>query len=235
MSVALITGTGRGIGCSFAKLLLNKKWIVYGFSRTNKIQHPNFYFNNINLEDVSSLTDVSFPKLKNNTKVLLVNNAAKIGSITSLEKKISNEIISEYNLNIISPTIICKEFLYKYKANPKTILNISSGAAKNSISGWSTYCSSKAALDMLTNVISSEKHVNLKVFSIYPGIVNTSMQNQIRNAKESDFPLIKKFIDYHTNNILESPEKIAEKLYYIVENKSSFTKNSLSLRDVNIC
>ena len=41
--------------------------------------------------------------------------------------------------------------------NKKMIINISSGAANNSIASWSTYCATKAALDRLTDVIAEEK------------------------------------------------------------------------------
>ena len=60
------------------------------------------------------------------------------------------------------------------------------------------------------------------------------MQNQIRNTKKENFPLVEKFIEYYKNNILEAPEYIAEKLYYIIENNKIFTKNFISLRDINI-
>ena len=42
--VGLITGTGGGIGKATAELLLKKDYLVFGYSRTNKINHPNFTF-----------------------------------------------------------------------------------------------------------------------------------------------------------------------------------------------
>ena len=69
---------------------------------------------------------------------------------------------------------------------------------------------------------------------ISPGVVDTSMQDQIRNTKKENFPIVEKFIDYYNNSILESPEYIAKKLYYIIENDEVFTRNLISLRDINI-
>ena len=45
--VALITGTSKGLGLSLTKILLKNNFTVYGYSRSNKLKNPNFYFNKI--------------------------------------------------------------------------------------------------------------------------------------------------------------------------------------------
>ena len=87
---------------------------------------------------------------------------------------------------------------------------------------------------MLTQVITEENHENLTVFSVHPGIVDTNMQKKIRETKPDLFPLLSKFTNYYTNNELENTETVAKKLYYIIQNFAEFTKNILSIRDVNI-
>ena len=47
--VAIITGTGSGIGKGIAKLLLQKNYLVYGYSRNNQIKNQNFRFKKIDL------------------------------------------------------------------------------------------------------------------------------------------------------------------------------------------
>ncbi|MEE2954004.1 MAG: SDR family NAD(P)-dependent oxidoreductase [Bacteroidota bacterium] len=234
MNIALITGSSKGIGEAITKLLLNKKWIVYGFSRTNNIKHPNFYHTAVDLGDLTSLGGIILPQIKTDNTILLINNASKIGKIARLDKKLDSEISSEYNLNIISPTIMCNKFLAKYRSHYKIIFNISSGAAQYSIINWSTYCSSKAALEMLTNVIKNENHTNLKIFSVSPGIVDTDMQKQIRRTSKTNFPIVEKFRDYYKKNELESPKNIAEKLYHIFINIECFKANTLHLREIKV-
>ncbi len=230
---AFITGTSRGIGKAIAELLLNEKYKVFGYSRTNTIKHPNFMFTQIDLSNLKEVQKITLPKLEN-SEVLLINNAARIGEITPLNLKADVDIINDYNLNIICPTILCSKFINGFFKNKKVIINISSGAANSPITSWGTYCATKSALDSLTNVISEEKHDNLAVFSVHPGIVDTQMQAEIRKADADFFPLLSKFTNYYINNELEKPKIVAQKLLYIIQNHTKFYQNILSIRDVEI-
>jgi len=232
-TVALITGTGGGIGKAIAELLLKEGYLVFGYSRTNKINHPNFNFTNLDLSNITQVNNLVLPIISSNN-VILINNAATIGSIAPFDKKEISDIINEYNLNIVSPTVLCKKFITKYHDQKKLLLNIGSGAANSPIPSWSTYCATKAALDMLTKVIAEENHKNLKVFSIHPGIVDTNMQKTIRETNKDLFPLLSKFTEYHSKNELETATIAAQKIHYIIRNSNKFTKNILSIRDVNL-
>ena len=231
--VAFITGSSKGIGKAITELLLSENYIVFGYSRTNTIRHQNFTFTRINLSNLKEVKQLSFPKV-GNAEVLLINNAATIGEIMPLHLKDHTGIINDYNLNIISPTILCALFIRSFNQNKKLIINISSGASKNAIASWSTYCATKAALDRLTHVITEEKHRDLTVFSVSPAIVDTGMQAEIRDADVNFFPLLSKFTNYYNNNQLENTRTVAQKLLYIIQNRTKYHQNILSIRDVDI-
>ena len=231
--LALITGTGSGIGKALAELLLDKNYKVIGYSRTNQIIHINFTFIKIDLSNLGVTKKLVFPEA-NKSEVLLVNNAATIGTIVPFNKKKIKDTITEYQLNLIAPTLLSQKFISTYKENSKLLSNLGSGAANSPIPSWSTYCATKAGLDMLTQVIAEENHKNLTVFSVHPGIVDTNMQKKIRETKPDLFPLLSKFTSYYANNELENTETVAKKLYYIIQNFAEFTENILSIRDVNI-
>jgi len=232
--IALITGTGSGIGKTLAELLLRKSFKVFGYSRTNQIENKDFTFTKIDLGNLEEVKKIKFPKFDSSSSVILVNNAAAIGEIVPLDRKSETGIINDYNLNIITPTIFCKKLIQSYKLMNKLIINIGSGAANKAIASWSTYCATKSGLDMLTEVIAEEKHKNLNVFSIHPGVVDTKMQYEIRNSDKRYFYLLDKFLAYYTDGELENTQDTAKKIYYIIQNKDKFAVNIISLRDLKI-
>lgn len=62
-----------------------------------------------------------------------------------------------------------------------SVLTISSGAAHNAIEGWSAYCSSKAAVNMLNRALHLEEAENgIRAIGLSPGTVATEMQRTIK-------------------------------------------------------
>ena len=112
----------------------------------------------------------------------------------------------------------------------------SSGAGRHAIDAWGAYCASKAALDMFSETISEElkgrEIKNWKIYSIAPGVVDTNMQDEIRNAKPEDFLVKKKFIDLKNNNELANPTIVASKLYEIVTGKIITSEVKLDIRSL---
>ena len=232
---ALITGSSKGIGKELSLLLLKKGYTVFGYSRTNSIRHKNFHFNQIDLSSIQNLESINFPKLDEDEHVCLINNAGEIGEIDKFGNKKTNDIINEFNLNTVAPTILSNSFIRSYQdqSNHPIIINISSGAALRPIESWGTYCQSKAALDMLTKIINQE-HNSIKAYSIYPGVVDTEMQKKIRDTDIEKFALKDVFVEYFRNNELVDPKIISKKIYHILSNLDLFENNMISLRDLSI-
>ncbi|WP_298841377.1 SDR family oxidoreductase [uncultured Roseobacter sp.] len=62
-----------------------------------------------------------------------------------------------------------------------SVLTISSGAAHNAIEGWSHYCSSKAAVNMLNRCLHLEEADHgIRAIGLSPGTVATQMQREIK-------------------------------------------------------
>ena len=232
---ALITGSSKGIGKELSLLLLEKGYTIFGYSRTNSIRHKNFHFNQIDLSSIQNLESINLPKLDEDEHVCLINNAGEIGEIDKFGNKKTNDIINEFNLNTVAPSILSNSFIRSYQdqSNHPIIINISSGAALRPIESWGTYCQSKAALDMLTKIINQE-HNSIKAYSIYPGVVDTEMQKKIRDTDIEKFALKDVFVEYFRNNELVDPKIISKKIYHILSNLYSFEDNMISLRDLSI-
>ena len=105
----------------------------------------------------------------------------------------------------------------------KQIINISSGAAVSPYAGWSVYCTSKAAIDMMTKTIAAEQSAvknGVKCISIYPGVVDTNMQDQIRSTSVSDFKNVERFKELKTTNQLYSPAFVGKQIYELDHNQT---------------
>jgi len=62
-----------------------------------------------------------------------------------------------------------------------SVITISSGAASNPLEGWSHYCSSKAAVAMLTRCLHLEyADAGIRAMGLSPGTVATQMQKEIK-------------------------------------------------------
>ncbi len=64
-----------------------------------------------------------------------------------------------------------------------TLINISSGAATSTLEGWSHYCTSKAAVLMLTRMVDKEYRAQgIRSLGLSPGTVATDMQRVIKQS-----------------------------------------------------
>ncbi len=236
-----ITGTSKGIGKSLAEELLkdeNNK--VIGISRKNTLNHKNYNHITTDLSNLDDTESIFFPNIENASDIVLINNSGVISKIKRVGKLKTTEIINDYNVNILSPSVLINNFIKKYQAytNKRIILNISSGAGRHTIDAWSVYCAAKSALDMFSENINLEQSFypklnRINIFSVAPGVVDTSMQNQIRASSDNDFSELKKFVDLKKNNKLSSPEETAINLLKIIKNYDNFKNVLLDIRNLN--
>ncbi|MBK8553202.1 MAG: SDR family NAD(P)-dependent oxidoreductase [Ignavibacteria bacterium] len=209
------------------------------FSRSNEIESHNFEHFEIDLKDLNKVKFFDFPEFKNPKSLVLVNNSASASEIVHLGRRTSDNIIENYNVNIVSPSLLMNNFLMKYQSVncKKIIMNISSGAAYRPIESWSTYCATKAALAMISEVTDVEQKLKhpenpVHIFSVGPGVVDTQMQTHIRGVSPDDFSMVGQFIEFHEKNELAKPADVAKKLLYIIKNPGKFEKVALSVKDI---
>ncbi len=237
MTIAFITGTSRGLGKAIAQLLLKDKNIrVIGISRKQSIEHPNYNHIILDFSDIEIVEKFRFPE-KEFDKCILINNAGVIEPIAHLGHEFSTDITNNYNVNLISPSILINLFMRQFsaKGKPLHIINVSSGAGKYPIDGWSTYSASKAGLDMVSLALNEElkldKNNNIYIHSIAPGIVDTAMQNEIRKSNSANFSNVDKFKDYFDNNKLTSPKEVALKFKKVIDNPDEFPEVIIDVRN----
>ena len=193
----IVTGASRGIGAATAKHFaeLGANTVLIARSSKEITENANTINNSSSLGkaipmacDVSIYQDLAtvISKTLNefNTIDYLINNAGIIDPISRLDQSdpekwsdvIDINIKGVYNgMHAVIPHML--------KQGHGTIVNLSSGAATNALEGWSHYCTSKAAVKMLT--MSGHKEYaehGISVIGLSPGTVATDMMKEIKSS-----------------------------------------------------
>ncbi|MFC0270971.1 (S)-benzoin forming benzil reductase [Metabacillus herbersteinensis] len=235
MNYYIITGTSRGLGEAIVQQLLvegntlicisrteNKQLVTLAVSKQIPMIYKTGDISNENL--VEKLVTEIFEEINFSgaEKITLLNNAGTIDPIKPVGKATNQDLIANVKVNLLAPILLCTEFIKRTEAfqGDRVIVNVSSGAANRPISGWSTYCSTKAGLDMFTKTLGLEQvesNSTLKAISFSPGVMDTEMQQTIRGSERADFSSVDQFKGYHEKGMLRTPETVASILLKFLE------------------
>ncbi|HLW39493.1 MAG TPA: SDR family NAD(P)-dependent oxidoreductase [Brumimicrobium sp.] len=213
--IYVITGTSSGIGEGLAEYYLDKGEKVVGISRTNTIHHPNFIHLKCDFSELTSLHELSLRECikEEDFPVRLINNAGIIGDIRRSHELTLTHYRDVAMINIVAPqylsSLVLQTFGYE---NVEIIINISSGAGQRPVPSWGAYCSSKAAIDIFTETLHKEIQElghKTKVFAIAPGVVDTKMQEVIRNSGPHHFSQNEAFVSLKETNQLRNAKSVA--------------------------
>lgn len=235
MKHILITGTSRGIGESLANQLIDKNHHLICISRTTnqriidlaqerdcRIDYFNFDLTNIG--EIDQLFEDIFRQIElnsNDEAIYLINNAAMLTPVSPIERIETDKIIENIHLNLLAPMIITANYLKRTQDMnvDKRILNISSASAKYLLPSQSCYSTAKAGLDSFTKSIDIEQKLvtyPAKVVAVYPGMIDTHLQSEIRSVSNDLFPYVNEFIRFSEEGKLQTPEYTAHKLIEIL-------------------
>jgi benzil reductase ((S)-benzoin forming) len=235
--IAYVTGVSGGIGKAVALHLLTKGYSVFGIGRTNTINQSDYQFLSLDLKKCEDVSLFQFPHHPAQS-YLLINNAGMLGDILPVGDLNPENISAVMHVNAIAPQILTNTFIQTFsrKNAHLHVINISSGAGRKPIDAWSTYCASKAALDLFSETLKLEMELrnanNFFIHSVAPGVVDTNMQGHIRKASPEKFKSSQRFHDLKNNNQLLTPVFVAEKLFQLVTSPQTYPKTILSLSDI---
>jgi benzil reductase ((S)-benzoin forming) len=146
-------------------------------------------------------------------KAVLINNAGVIPPIGPLERADPAELERNLAVNLLAPMLLMRRFLRATGAVPlRRIINLSSGAARRPIFGWSAYCAAKAGLDMASRAVALEAETRglaVEVSSLAPGVIDTPMQEKVRGASAEDFMDVERFRTMKADGTLRPAADVA--------------------------
>lgn len=191
--IALITGASRGIGAATAHELakLGARVVLAARSTGDIEQHADAIKADgghalavaCDVADHGQVAEaVKAAEDAFGTVTILINNAGVIDPIARLDESDPADWGKVIDINVKGVYHGAHAVLPgMQKAGGGTIINISSGAATSTLEGWSAYCTSKAAVLMLTRMLHKEfaEH-GIRALGLSPGTVATEMQVQIK-------------------------------------------------------
>ena len=158
MNYYYITGTSSGLGKAMAEILLQSELnVVFGISRTCTLAHERYFHFKTDLNE--NLAHFHFPVHSDAETLVFINNSGMLGPVKPAGSVDHQELKKVIRVNLTAPLILLDKFIKMYQDTPctKVLINISSGAARYPFPSWMGYCSSKAGIDMATQVIATEQ------------------------------------------------------------------------------
>ncbi|HDR6298148.1 TPA: (S)-benzoin forming benzil reductase [Bacillus cereus] len=238
MRYVIVTGTSQGLGEAIAAQLLEENTSIISISRKENKEltklaeqyNSNCVFHSLDLQDVHNL-ETKFNKILSSiqedtvSSIHLINNAGTLAPMKPIEKAESEQFITNVQINLLAPMILTSTFMKHTKGwkVDKRVINISSGAGKNPYFGWGAYCTTKADVNMFTQCVATEeveKEYPVKIVAFAPGVVDTSMQAQIRDTNKEDFINLDRFIALKEEGKLLSPEYVAKAIRSLLETEN---------------
>lgn len=232
--VAIITGAGRGIGRATALALAEAGADVVIVARSRRAikavaeevraRGGQALAIPADVSDPASVDLMVVQTLRASGRIdILINNAGVLAPIGMTWEV--PPFIWQRNINInLGGVFLCAHAVLPHMIHQDPagdvrgkIINISSGAAGQVVTGWSAYCAAKAGVDQFTRVLATEvEPYGITVNCAYPGVVDTQMQSEIRHTPPERFPERDRFERSYQMGQLRPPDEVARFLLWLV-------------------
>lgn len=237
--VALITGSGRGIGAATARMLGANGYAVCVNYRTNEraalqlleVLHHDGVAAIAVKADVSVEQEVSrlFQRIDHDLGRLsaLVNNAGILLPQMRLDEMDAVRINRLLTCNVTGYFLCCREAVRRMSSrhggNGGAIVNVSSIAAKTGAPGeYVDYAATKGAIDTLTRGLALEvANEGIRVNAVRPGFIHTEM-----HADGGEPGRIDRLRDLIPMQRGGQVEEVAEAICWLLSGRASYTTGS---------
>jgi NAD(P)-dependent dehydrogenase (short-subunit alcohol dehydrogenase family) len=185
----LVTGAGRGIGATLARLLADRGALVYAgvfqgvdpacaglLDACTRVE--------LDVTDAASVAGVMDRIGAEGGRLdVLVNNAGAIAPIGHVETLATDALRGAYEVNTLGLHRMTCAALPLLRATRGVVVNAGTGAATTPMEGWAAYCTSKAAARMMTRMFAKDMEGSgVQFFFVGIPPTDTEMQAEIRTA-----------------------------------------------------
>ena len=216
--VALITGGSNGIGKAIAERFLNEGAKVIIFDIVKPDYDVDFYQVDITKEEE---IQKAFQEIKHLD--IVINNAG-IYFQASVEETSEEQLDKIIGVNFKGAYLISKYALPLIKKSKGNVINISSVVGIIPDPTSPAYCSTKAALIMLTKCMAREYGVKgVRVNAILPGPIDTPLLRRFLSSEES----IQKYAALNPMGRIGKPEEIANVAVFLASDEASYVTGGI--------
>jgi benzil reductase ((S)-benzoin forming) len=223
MNLYIITGTTQGLGEALAgEVARDPANRLIALARAPDGPIPGGERIEVDLADRAAL-ERAFDRVEQRLasepfeKAVLINNAGVVSPVGPLDKVDGAALERNLAVNLVAPMLLMRRFIAATEgaAGIVRIINISSGAGRRPVSGWSAYCASKAGLDMATRVVALEAEARgrrVHAVSLAPGVIDTAMQGTVRGTSQQDFADVERFRAMKAQGVLRPAREVAAEI-----------------------
>lgn len=235
--VVIITGAAAGIGKGIAEKFASKKdhLLLVDINKTelNKVKEEiTSYYPEVTIQTLAGdLTLSDFPQKvvekcrESFGKVNVLVNCAGIFPSTPFLDISRSEWNRVFDLNLSAVFFLTQavvKLMMDTESENANVINITSAASEVARPGVSHYCSSKAALKMLTQVLSLElAPQGIRVNAVGPGLVETETLLKTLNNEKS-IKEHKEKVSYAPLNRTAKISEIGAAVYFISTSEASY-------------
>lgn len=226
-SITVLTGASRGLGQAMAQALLRPGHHLLAIARSPNPtlaalaaeRGAGYTAWALDLADAPAAAQrlADWLAAQAPADAALINNAAALSEPAPLRDGSLAELSQAARVGLEAPLLLCAAFLRATDgwATDRRILNISSGLGRRAMAGSASYCAVKAGMDHFSRVVALEeagRPHGARIVSLAPGIIDTDMQVQLRNADRRRFPDGAQFEAFKAEGRLDSPQAAAAKV-----------------------
>ena len=211
--VTLITGGSQGIGKAIAQRFLNEGAKVIIFD----IEKPDYEVDFFQV-DVSNEEQIkkAFEGIKHLD--IVVNNAG-IHFSAPVEKTSKKELDKIIDVNFKGVYLVSKYAIPLIRQSKGNIINISSVIGIIPEPGSPAYCSTKAAVVMLTKCMAQEYAAEgVRVNAILPGPIDTPMLRKVLSSEEA----VQEFAQANPMKRIGKPEDVANLAAFLASDEAGY-------------